>query len=77
MKGEDVRFGSKADIGAYGRYVRFTPKSGHFQRLPRCPLSAISGHAPSARHVTNVPRSNFLTVVFPLAAREPRALRCA
>ena len=24
--------------------VRFTPKSGHFQRRLRCPLSAISGH---------------------------------
>jgi hypothetical protein len=25
----DVRFGSKADIGARPRNVRFTPKSGH------------------------------------------------
>jgi hypothetical protein len=25
----DVGFGSKADIGAYPRHVRFTPKSGH------------------------------------------------
>jgi hypothetical protein len=25
----DVRFGSKADIGAYLRDGRFTPKSGH------------------------------------------------
>jgi hypothetical protein len=27
--GPNVRFGSKADIKAYPRDVRFTPKSGH------------------------------------------------
>ena len=43
----DVRFGSKADIGARPRHVRFTPKSGHYfpEKLlggdnlsPRCGL---------------------------------------
>src|SRR6516225_5966579 len=34
----DVRFGSKADIGAPSPDVRFTPKSGH-------PAPAISGGA--------------------------------
>ncbi len=42
--GLDVRFGSKADIGATVRDVRFTPESGHSQRRPGCPLSAISRH---------------------------------
>src|SRR5262249_55397492 len=43
----DVRFGSKADIGASPINVRFTPKSRH--SLPRlaCPLCANSRHSPS------------------------------
>jgi len=40
----DVRFGSKADIWATVRNVRFTPKSGHSARRRQCPLSANSGH---------------------------------
>jgi hypothetical protein len=40
----DVRFGSEADILAGIGDVRFTPESGHFQNLLRCPLSAKSGH---------------------------------
>jgi len=44
MKGDDVRFGSKADIGANVADVRFTPESGHFRIRLRCPLSAKSGH---------------------------------
>jgi len=34
----NVRFGSKADIGAYTRHVRFTPKSGHWLSVLGCPL---------------------------------------
>jgi len=44
VRGDDVRFGSKADIGTWITDVRFTPESGHFQRRLRCPLSAKSGH---------------------------------
>jgi len=39
----NVRFGSKADIGARQSNVRFTPKSGHCSGLMRCPLCAKSG----------------------------------
>ena len=45
----NVRFGSKADIGACVQDVRFTPKSGHSQRRVRCPLSAKSGQRPTTR----------------------------
>src|SRR5262249_31824985 len=38
-----VRFGSKADIGACPRHVRFTPKSGHRNSVVECPLCAKSG----------------------------------
>ena len=40
----NVRFGSKADIGARPRDVRFTPKSGHWNSVSKCPLCAKSGH---------------------------------
>ena len=40
----DVRFGSKADIRAAKRHVRFTPKSGHVRCNSACPLCANSGH---------------------------------
>ena len=57
--GSDVRFGSKADICAAIRHVRFTPtttakadfrtsftpESGHMQSNWGCPLWIISGHA--------------------------------
>ena len=39
-----VRSGSKADIDRSSRDVRFTPKSGHWRAIFRCPLSANSGH---------------------------------
>src|SRR6516165_8662648 len=39
----DIRFGSKADIGAGPRDVRFTPKSGHWNSVAKCPLCAKSG----------------------------------
>ena len=42
--GLDVRFGSKADIGAFVKDVRFTPESGHKTGRQECPLSANSGH---------------------------------
>ena len=42
----NVRFGSKADIIAVNRHVRFTPKSGHRETSLVCPLSAKSGHRP-------------------------------
>jgi hypothetical protein len=45
----DVRFGSKADIEAGPRRVRFTPKSGHCWVRLGCPLCARSGHYPSRR----------------------------
>jgi hypothetical protein len=40
----DVRFGSKADIGAGATDVRFTPKSGHRLSALGRPLCAKSGH---------------------------------
>ena len=40
----NVRFGSKADIGARPRNVCFTPKSGHRNSVVGCPLCARSGH---------------------------------
>jgi len=40
----NVSFGSKADISACVRNVRFTPESGHSAGTEKCPLSAISGH---------------------------------
>jgi hypothetical protein len=39
-----LRFGSKEDIGACPRHVRFTPESGHELSAPQCPLCAKSGH---------------------------------
>src|SRR6516162_7666866 len=46
LGGPDVRFGSKADIGACPRHVRFTPKSGHWLSALGCPLCAKSRHQP-------------------------------
>jgi hypothetical protein len=43
-KSADVRFGSKADMTACPRDVRFTPKSGHQLSALGCPLCARSGH---------------------------------
>jgi hypothetical protein len=40
----DVRFGSKADICAAIRHVRFTPESGHVRCKGECPLWAKSRH---------------------------------
>src|SRR6516165_3808843 len=40
----DVRFGSKAEVKTFYFDVRFTPKSGHGNSVPRCPLCAKSGH---------------------------------
>ena len=42
--GDDVRFGSKADIKPLNHNVRFAPESGHQAVSPRCPLCANSGH---------------------------------
>jgi hypothetical protein len=39
-----VRFGSKADIEAPRRDVRFTPESGHRFNALGCPLSAKMRH---------------------------------
>jgi hypothetical protein len=44
MLAADVRFGSKADIKACLRDVRFTPKSGHWNSVVACPLYAKSGN---------------------------------
>src|SRR5262249_25154273 len=40
----NVRFGSKADIGARPMNVGFTPESGHWNSVGQCPLCAKSGH---------------------------------
>jgi hypothetical protein len=42
--GLNVRFGSKADIEACLRNVRFTPKSGHRLIALNSPLCAKPGH---------------------------------
>src|SRR6516165_2111495 len=36
----DVRYGSKADISACPINVCFTPKSGHWNSVAKCPLCA-------------------------------------
>ena len=41
----DVRFGSKADIGARPINVRFTPESGHWDSAVECPFCAKSRHS--------------------------------
>jgi hypothetical protein len=40
----EVRCGSKADILAVSRHVRFTPESGHSAARLGCPLCAKSRH---------------------------------
>jgi hypothetical protein len=40
----DVRFGSKPDIDARPADVCFTPESGHWNSIEKCPLCAKSGH---------------------------------
>src|SRR5262249_12419772 len=40
----NVRFGSKADIEAPPTNVCFTPKSGHWNSVGKCPLCAKSRH---------------------------------
>ena len=42
VNSDDVRFGSKADIGVCVADVRFTPESGHSAGHKNYPLSAIS-----------------------------------
>src|SRR6516162_1101454 len=44
----DVRFGSIADIAASLTNVCFTPKSGYWNSVSKCPLCAKSGHWNSA-----------------------------
>src|SRR5262249_55029236 len=44
-----IRFGSKADIGARPRDVRFTPKSRHWTSVSKCPLCAKSRHTETTR----------------------------
>jgi hypothetical protein len=52
----DVRFGSKADIGAPPINVRFTPKSGHWNSVLKCTAanSRYFNHLVGARD----PRTN-------------------
>ena len=45
--GPNVRFGSEADIEAASPHVRFTPESGHWNSVVKCPLCAKSGHSPN------------------------------
>src|SRR4029077_17924005 len=42
-RGNNVRFGSKADMCAAISNVRFAPESGHVRCTQRCPLRANSG----------------------------------
>src|SRR6516165_1489963 len=54
----DVRFGSKADIGAPSADVRFTPNSGHWNSVVECPLCARSGHwAPQQKSTYSITSS--------------------
>jgi hypothetical protein len=39
----DVRFGSKADIGACPRHVRFASKSGHQKAAPMSSTTGVAG----------------------------------
>src|SRR6516225_1463199 len=50
QEASDVRFGSKADISLSPDDVRFTPNSGHWLSVSRCPLCAKSGHWRVNRH---------------------------
>src|SRR5262249_23575281 len=43
-EGNNVRFGSKADIATPPTNVCFTPKSGHWNSVAKCPHCAKSGH---------------------------------
>jgi hypothetical protein len=55
----NVRFGSKADIGARPHHVRFAPKSGHWLSALVCPLCAKSRHSAVQRSMPD------LVVAFP------------
>ena len=80
VNSEDVRFGSKADISACVRDVRFTPKSGHFQRRLRCPLSAKSGHWPTTRFRFSSRASGDTATAsdrMPRSAIDHRRLKCS
>jgi hypothetical protein len=56
----DVRFGSKADILAVSRHVRFTPNSGHRSARPRrrSALPPIADIAQRDQDVRFVPIAN-------------------
>src|SRR5262249_1873200 len=54
LRGLHVRFGSKADIRPKKPDVRFTPKSGHWLSVPRCPLCAKCGHRGLFDHLVGV-----------------------
>jgi len=47
-------WGSKADILAVNRHVRFTPKSGHGQVLAECPLCAKSRQRTSTKSLATL-----------------------
>ena len=51
LRSVNVHFGSKADILGGLRDVRFTPESGHWNSVAKCPLCAKSRHgeAPQRR----------------------------
>jgi hypothetical protein len=55
-----VRFGSKADIGACPRDVRFTPKSRHWNSVSKCPLCAKSRHTDMLPSCGKTSRSDHL-----------------
>src|SRR5215472_3107640 len=52
-KWADVRFGSKADIAAAPINVRFTPKSGHWDSVVKCPLCPRSRSQRISEDVTS------------------------
>ena len=69
--GTHVRFGSKADMCAAKRHVRFTPESGHVQCNYGCPLSPNSGHRAASvtvRMALTSNRANRLRVNFSQAS---------
>jgi hypothetical protein len=51
----DVRYGSLADISERIIDVRFSAESGHAERQPRRPLSAISRHWSRRREMSALP----------------------
>ena len=52
--GSKLRFGSKADIGACPRDVRYCPESGHWNSAAKCPLSRREKQEEEDADVTDI-----------------------